>query len=206
MRTNKRHADICRSHDVSRAFGDDCTELLTDLCPTYEKLDFMNRLWNAGNPMFCILRCTQHMLHPKPHFDVIDRLLRNVAAADSWSAKYFHVLIRATTGPPLDMEGILTDFWSIFKNLQQYRSDIMGGSTSFRFRRTWYKRWMPPGMYRQRFCPNPHSCPGDGRRGNYRGFLPVDDDEYVFTHFCICCRLDGEVRWLIDVFGIDHGS
>ena len=58
MRTNKRHEDLCRSRDVSRAFGDDCTELLTDLCPTYEKLDFMNRLWNAGNHMFCMLRCT----------------------------------------------------------------------------------------------------------------------------------------------------
>jgi len=148
------------------------------------------------------------MLHPRPCLDVVDRLLRNVAAADSRSAKYFHVLIRVTIGPPLDEESILNNFWSILmtKNLQQYRSDIMGGNTSFRFRCTWYKRWIPLGMYRRRFCQNPHSCPGDGRRGNYRGFLPVDDDEYVFTHFCIRCRLDGEVRWLIDVFGIDHNA
>lgn len=207
MRTNKRHADLCRLRDVSRAFGDDCIELLTDLCPTHNKLDFMNRLWDAGNPMFCILRCTQHMLHSKPHFDVIDRLLRNAEAADSWSAKYFRLFMRATAAPPLNMEEILTDFWDLLmtRNLQHYRSDIMGGNTSFRFRCTWYKRWLPPGMYRRRFCPDPHNCPGDGRRGNYRGFLPNDDDEYVFNHFCIRCRLDGEVGWLIEVFGFDHG-
>jgi len=58
--------------------------------------------------MFCILRCTQHLLHPEPRFDVIDRLLRNVA--DSLSARYFHLLMRATDAAPLDMEEILRDF------------------------------------------------------------------------------------------------
>ena len=62
--------------------------------------------------MFCILRCTQHMLHPQPRFDVIDRLLRR--AADSPSGKYFHLLMRATIAAPLDMEEILRDFWAPF--------------------------------------------------------------------------------------------
>jgi len=58
QRTNKRHAAICREVAVFRAFGNDCIGLLTDLCLTHEKLDFMNRMWAHGNHMFCILRCS----------------------------------------------------------------------------------------------------------------------------------------------------
>jgi len=201
MRTNKRHVNHCRTPDVSQAFGADCIVLLTDLFLFHEKLNFMDRLWDDGNPMFCILRCTQHMLEPMPHFDVIKRLLTNAEAANSLTAKYFHILMRATGQPPIDEGRILADFWALLmtRNLSQYRSDILGGCTSFRFRYTWYKRFMPASMCRRRFCH-----PGDGRRNNYRGFLHVDHEEYVFSHFCIRCRLDGEVRWLIDVFSIDH--
>jgi len=165
----------------------------------------MDCLWDDGNPMFCILRCTQHMLEPMPCFDVIKRLLTNVEAENSLTAKYFHVLMTATGQPPIDKEGILANFWALLmtRNLSQYRSDILGGRTSFRFRCTWYKRFMPAGMCRRRFCHNWLNCPGDGRRNNYRGFLPIDDEEYVFSHFCIRYRLDGEVRRFIDIFGID---
>ena len=115
--------------------------------------------------------------------------------------------MRATAAPPLKMENLLNEFWSLLmtRNIQQYRLDIMGVTTSFGFRCTWYKRWLPLGMHRRYFCQNPHNCLGDGRRGNYRGFLLADDDEYIFNYFCIRCRLDEEVRWLIDVFGFDHG-
>jgi len=58
QRTNKRHAAICREAAFSRAFGNDVIALLTDLCMTYPKLDFMNRLWAHGNHMFCIIRCS----------------------------------------------------------------------------------------------------------------------------------------------------
>lgn len=91
IRTNKRHADLCRSHDVSRDFGDDCTELLTDLCLTTEKLNFINRLWDVGNPMFWILRCTHHMLHPKPHFGKINRLLTNTIDAKSFTCEFIEL-------------------------------------------------------------------------------------------------------------------
>jgi len=195
MRTSKRHANLYRTPDVSKAFGANCIVLLIDLCLSHEKLNFMDRLWDDGNAMFCILRCTQHMLEPMPRFDVIKRLLTNVEAANSLIAKYFHVLMRATGQPPIDEEGILVDFWALLitRNLSQYRYDILGGRTSFRFRCTWYKRFMPAGMCRRRFCHNSLNYPGDGRRSNYREFLPVDDEEYVFSHFCIRCRLDGEV-------------
>jgi len=89
QRTNKRNVAICREVVVSKALGNDCIGLLTDLCLTHEKLDFMNRLWAHGKHMFCILRCSQQLLHPKPHFDVINDLLTNVVAAHSLSAKYF---------------------------------------------------------------------------------------------------------------------
>jgi len=42
QRTNKSHAAICREAAVSRAFYNDVIALLTDLCMTYVKLDFMN--------------------------------------------------------------------------------------------------------------------------------------------------------------------
>jgi len=64
---------------------------------------------------------------------------------------------------------------------------------------------MTLGMVHCRFCNNWHNCPGDGMRlGNFRGYLPADDDEYVLNDFCIHCRLDSEVRWLIEVCGITH--
>jgi len=64
---------------------------------------------------------------------------------------------------------------------------------------------MPAGMVRRRFCNTWLNCPEDGRRpGNFRGYLPADDDEYVLNDFCICCRLGSEVRWLIEVCGITH--
>jgi len=110
MRTNKRHANLCKTPDVSKAFGVDCIALLTALCLSHEKLNFMDHLWDDGNPMFCILWCTQHMLEPMPRFDVIDRLLTNVEAANSLTAKYFHVLMRATGMPPINEGRILADF------------------------------------------------------------------------------------------------
>ena len=206
MRTNKRHAGLCRSVEISRAFGNGAIELLIDLDTTPESLRFMHRLWDAGHHMFCILQCTQQLLHPGPRFDKTNGLLRKAEAANSQSAKYFHLLMRATSWPLVDEAEILDDFWEFLmtRNLQRHRSDILGGTTSFRFRCHWYKRWLPPGMVRRRFCNIWHNRPGDGRRGGYRGFLPADDEEYVFNHFCIRCRLDGEVRWLIDVFGFDH--
>jgi len=71
QRTNKRHATLCRDPSVSKSICNDCVALLTDLDLTHEKLDFMGRLWDHGNPMFCILRCSQHMLHATPNFDMI---------------------------------------------------------------------------------------------------------------------------------------
>jgi len=207
MRTNKRHANLCRSDEVSRAFGNDYIELLDDLNMTHGSLRFMHRLWDAGHHMFCILRCTQHLLHPRPRFTTINSLLRKAEAANSKSAKCFRLLMRATVMPPLNEAEILDDFRALLMttNLERYQSDILGGNTSFRFRCHWYKRWLPPGMYHRYFCQHPHSCPGDGRRSNCRGFLPGDDGEYVFTNFYIHCHLDSEVRWLLDVFCFDLG-
>jgi len=42
------------------------------------------------------------------------------------------------------------------------------------------------------------------RRGNRRGYLPADDDEYALNKFCLRCRLDSKVRWLVKVCGITH--
>jgi len=89
QRTNKRHAALCRDPSVSKSVCNDCIALLTDLEPTHEKLDFMNRLWDHGNPMFCILRCSQHMLHATPNFDTIRRLLSNVEAAPRMALSIF---------------------------------------------------------------------------------------------------------------------
>jgi len=206
MRTNKRHTTLCRSEEISRAFGNDAIDLLTDLDITLESLRFMHCLWDAGHHMFCILRCSQQLLHPRPRLDKMDGLLRKAEAAGSQCAKYFRLLMKAFSWPLCDEAELLEDFWKLLmtRNLQSYRYDILGGTTSFTFHCRWYKRWLPPGMVRRSFCTNWLNCPGDGRRGGYRGFLPADDDEYVFNHFCIRCRLDSEVRWLIDVFGFDH--
>jgi len=207
MRTNKWHAAICRSRDVSRAFGDDCTRLLTDLCMTHAKLNFIDRLLNAGNPLFCILRSTQHMLHFKPRLDEIDCLLKNAIAADSWTAKYYHLLMRVTSIHPFNLFKVLTNFWVLLRtyNLRRYQMDIRGIGTSFMFRSTWYKRPFPRVMHYQRFCQHPHRCIGDGRRAGLQGELTGDDAEYLLTYFCIRCRFDGEVRWFMDVFSFDNG-
>jgi hypothetical protein len=150
-------------------------------------LRFMHRLWDAGHHMFCILRCTHQLLHPRPHFDIIKSLLKNASDAGSKSAKYFDVLIRATGAPSPDYEELFKDFWDLLmtRNLSQYRHDILGGNTSFQFRCHWYKRWFPPHTICRHFCNNWHNCPSDGRRGNYRGFLPAEDEEYDLHDFCI---------------------
>jgi len=129
QRTNKRHAKLCREVAVSRAFGNDYIALLTDLCLTHEKLDFMDLLWAHGNPMFCILRCSQQLLDARQRFDVIDSLLANVEAAHSCSAKYFHVLVKAIAAYPLDDVELLNDLWALVmtKNLHNYWLDILGG-------------------------------------------------------------------------------
>jgi len=192
---------------VSRAVFTDCIPLLTDLDLTPEKHAFMNRLWDHRNPMFCILRCSQHMLHATPNFGTIRRLLSNAEPVGSNSAKYFHLLIRATAPPPVYEAELLKDLWDLVMTrcISRYRVDMLGGSTSFIFRCTWYDRYMPLGMVRRRFCNNWHNCPGDGmRRGNRRGYLPADDDEYALNDFCLHCRLDSEVRWLVEVCGITH--
>jgi len=197
QRTNQRHAALCRDPIVSKYVFTDCVPLLTDLDLTHAKLSFMNRLWDHGNPMFCILRCSQHMLHATPNFDTIRRLLSNAEAAPSNSAKYSHLLIRATALPPKKEGELLEDLWDLLvtRRISRYRVDILGGATSFRFRCTWYKRYMPPSMIRHRFCKNWLNFPEDGRRpGNFRGYHPADDDEYVLNDFCIRCRLDSEVR------------
>ena len=91
-----------------------------------------NSLWAHGNPMFCILRCSQQLLDPRPRFDVTERLLTNVEVAHSLSAKYFHVLMKATTAHPLDEVELLRDLWALVmtRNLHNYRLDILGGDTS----------------------------------------------------------------------------
>jgi len=50
-----------------------------------------------------------------PHFDVIERLLTNAEAANSLSAKYFHVLMRAISMPPINEGRILADFYALLK-------------------------------------------------------------------------------------------
>jgi len=144
QRTNKRYATLCRDPIVSKSVSTDCVTLLTDLDLTHEKLAFMSRLWDHGNPMFFILRCSQHMLHATPNFDTIRRLLSNAEAAPSNSAKYFHLLIRATAQPPIKEGELLEDLWDILatRRISRYRVDILRGATSFRFRCTWYKRYL----------------------------------------------------------------
>jgi hypothetical protein len=144
------------------------------------------------------------MLHETPNLGTIDHLLKN--AAPFKSAEYFQLLLRALGPPPLDYEGLLEDFRELLmtRQMERYQLDILGGSTPFRFRCTWYRRAMPAGLLRRQFCNNWLNCPGDGRAGHYRGFLPAADEDYSFHNFCIDCRLDSEVRWFIEVFGINH--
>jgi len=204
---NKRHANICRSREVSWAFGDDCTKLLTDLRMTNAKLDFIDRLLNDDNPLFCILRSTQHMLLIEPCLDKIDRLLRNAIAAGSWTTRYYHLLMKVTSTQPFDLDQVLNDFWVLLetRSLRRYRMELRGIRTSFMFRSTWYRRPLPQSMFYMHFCPRPHRYIGDGRMVGFQGQFPGDDDEYVLNHFCICCRLDGEVRWFMDTFSFNIG-
>lgn len=145
QRQNKRIAALCRDHVVSGAFGNDCIELLTDLEPTYEKLDFMNRLWDHGNHMFCILRCTHQLLPAKSRIGTIKRLLRNAMDTGSVSAMYFDVLIGALGGVTPDIAELFKDFWDLLmtRNVSRYRRDIMGGDTPFRFISGWYNGGCP---------------------------------------------------------------
>jgi len=113
QRTNRRHAVLCKDPIVSMAVFTDCIPLLTNLDLTPEKLAFMNRLRDHGNPMFCILRCSQHMLHATPNFGTIRRLLSNAEAAGSNSTKYFHLLIRATAPPLVHEAELLKDLWDL---------------------------------------------------------------------------------------------
>jgi len=196
MRTNKRHATICRLPEISLVFGDDCTRLLTDLRMTHAKLDFIDHLLKHGNALFCILRCTQHMLHSTPDFEEIERLLGNAAAAGSWTAKYFQVLMDATFVQPLDEYVLLEKYRVLVEthNVRRYRREIKGIGTSFMFRSTWYKRPLPPSMFRRRFCQRTCRCWGDGRMAN---------GDYDITHYCIHCRLDEEVRWFLEEFSFN---
>jgi len=133
--------------------------------------------------------------------------MENAIDADSWTARYYHLLMKVTSTDPFDLEQVLNDFWVLLTtcSLRRYRMDIKGIGTSFIFRSTWYKRPLPPGMRYMHFCPRPHRRVGDGRRAGLQGQLPRDDAEYVLNHFCIHCRLDGEVRWFMDVFIFDNG-
>jgi len=135
MRTNTRHANICRFLEVPRAFGDDCTKLLTDLRMTHAKLDFIDRLLNDDNPLLCVLRSTQHMLHFKPCLDEIDHSLRNAITAGSWTTRYYHLLKKVTSIHPFELDEVLNDFWILLEtlNIRCYRMDIRGIRTSFMF-------------------------------------------------------------------------
>ena len=128
-------------------------------------------LWDHGNPMFCILRCSQHMLHATPNFGTIRGLLSNAEAAGANSAKYFHLLIRATAPPPVHEAEPLKDLWDLVmtRRISRYRVNMLGGSTSFRFRCTWYDRYQPVGMVRRRFCQQLAQLP---RRWNEEGKSP----------------------------------
>jgi hypothetical protein len=157
-----------------------------------------------GNPMFCLLRGSQQMLHSTPNLGTIDRLLKSVAPFKS--AEYFQLLMKALGPPPLDYEGLVEEFKELLmtRRMERYRLDILGGATPFRFRCTWYRRALPAGLIRRQFCNNWLNCPGDGRAGNYRGFLPVADEDYTLHNFCIDFHFDGEVQWFIKVFGMNH--
>lgn len=121
-------------------------------------------------------------------------------------SKYFDVLIRALDGAAPNTNELFNDFWDLLKtqNVTNYRREIMGGDTQFRFVSGWYKRLLPPRLIRRHFCNNWRNCLGDGMRNNYRGFHPAEDEMYCLQHFCLRCLLDSEVRWLTDVFGFNH--
>jgi len=88
------------------------------------------------------------------------------------SAKYFHVLVKATVYPLDNEVQLLDELWVLVmtRNLHNYRLDILGGATSFRFRCTWYKRYMPQGMVRRRFCNKCITAQEMGRGGTIVDF------------------------------------
>jgi len=69
---------------------------------TYANLDFIDRLLNHRNALFCILGSTQYMLHFKPRFDEIDRLLKNTITTSSWTARYYDLLMTVTSVYPIE--------------------------------------------------------------------------------------------------------
>jgi hypothetical protein len=148
------------------------------------------------------------MLHPRPKLGVIKQLLKKASDASSNNAKYFDDLIRATSYPAPDYEQLFKDFWELLetKKLFQYRHDIKRIGTPYRYYCHWYKRRFPLYMVHRIYCNNWHNCPGDGRRGGYHRFLPAEDEEYDLRNFCVRCRLDSEIRWMVDVFGFDHNA
>lgn len=53
------------------------------------------------------------MLNDVPNFVTINRLLMNVGSALSNTAKYFHLLIKASAPSPIDEEQSFKDFWAL---------------------------------------------------------------------------------------------
>lgn len=205
MRTNKRHEGLCRTIDVLRAFNnEDAVRLLNDLKLTHEKLAFMHRLWASGHHTFCLLRCTQFLLHATPCLQTMRELLQNAEDADSLSAKYFALLLRALSWPPMSTINLFADFREILMTRQvaRCRREIIGGDTNFWFQCGWHRRPLPAQLVRRCFCNNWHNCPRDGRPPHhYYGYLPTDDDEYRLDNFCINGRLNSEINWMIEIFG-----
>lgn len=208
--TNSRHWRVSEDSEVSKAFGDDVLYFLYDPNEWYNnamvahsKFAFKLRLWNHGNAMFCILRSTQHMLDANPNIEEMKRLLTTaINATGSLSARYYLLLINALSMPM--PENILEDFedlaWT--HRLAEYRSDILGGTSTYRFRCPWWNRPMPIWLTRRRFCNNYHNCAGDGRIGGWYSLLPGPDHDYYLVNACFRCRLDTEIRWFLDRFGI----
>jgi hypothetical protein len=208
MRTNKRHCYICRTTEVLRVLNIRCVKLLFELDLTYQTLSFSWRLWHAGHPMFCLIRCTQQLLHDQPKLHVVKHLLEKAIGAGSNSARYFEVLLRATSYPLPDRRQLFKDFNTLLKTrkLNQYRHDVLGIGTPYRYHCMWHRRWFPLYMVHPVYCNNWYNCPGDGRRGGYRGFLPAEDEEYDHNNFCISCRIDSEIRWFVDAFSFDNNA
>jgi hypothetical protein len=110
MKTNRRHRSLCRTHEVLRVLHVRCVKLLIELDLTCDTLRFSWCLWNAGHPTFCMIRCTQQLIHPYPKLDVVKKLLENALVTGSNSVKYFDVLIRATSFPFPDYQRMFKDF------------------------------------------------------------------------------------------------
>lgn len=208
MRTNKRHCALSRTGEALRALNNDCIWLLIEFDLTPPILKFMYRLWNAGHFTFCLLRCTQQLLHRLPNYDMIKWLLRWASEEGYEGSKYFDVLMRAVgfSGPDSNYEKLFADFWDLLmtRNLAQHRSWHHGRGYLLNFYCPWYKRMLPWFTVRRTFCTNWRNCADDGRRGNYYGYLPATDDAYGLRNFCVRCRLGSDVRWMLEVFGFSQ--